>query len=200
MRPFFQDSHIVTVGSTEFTKFDRTYSNMFLYFLRIKLVSSITVNFLSCRNILFSPKHLIWLTLHPGVFTTLIEGLIVTAHYMVLKLMALKYCITQTKFMVSKPRQTRTNSSQSNQFHSYNTSNSRAYRRGGLTSHKRLYFLLGLLATFVLLILYRLHGRHKKGRGRGHWREKSTKEGKGKGAHAIRAGVSVIRPPFSELI
>ena len=59
------------------------------------------------------------------------EGLIVTTHvhYMVLKLMAQEYCITQTKFMVSKPRQKRTNSSQSNQFHSYNTSNSQAYHR-----------------------------------------------------------------------
>ena len=31
-------------------------------------------------------------------------------------------------------------------------------------------------------------------------REKSTKEGKGKGAPARRAGVFVIRPPFSQLI
>ena len=43
-----------------------------------------------------------------------------------------------------------------------------------------------------------LRGRCKKGRERG--REKSTKEGKGKGAPAIRAGVFVIRPPFSQLI
>ena len=35
---------------------------------------------------------------------------------------------------------------------------------------------------------------------RGGGREKSTKEGIGKGAPAIRAGVIVIRPPFSELI
>ena len=35
---------------------------------------------------------------------------------------------------------------------------------------------------------------------RGGGREKSTKEGKGKGAPAIRAGAFVIRPPFSELI
>ena len=41
-----------------------------------------------------------------------------------------------------------------------------------------------------------LRGRREKGRGR----EKSTKEGKGQGAPAIRAGVFVIRPPFSELI
>ena len=33
---------------------------------------------------------------------------------------------------------------------------------------------------------FSLRGRHKKGRGGG--REKSTKEGKGKGAPAIRAG------------
>ena len=33
---------------------------------------------------------------------------------------------------------------------------------------------------------FSLRGRHKKGRGAG--REKSTKEGKGKGAPAIRAG------------
>ena len=37
-----------------------------------------------------------------------------------------------------------------------------------------------------------LRGRRKKGR------ERSTKEGKGKGAPAIRAGVFVIRPPFSQ--
>ena len=43
-----------------------------------------------------------------------------------------------------------------------------------------------------------LRGRRKKGRERG--REKSTNEGKGKGAPAIRAGVFVIRPPFSQLI
>ena len=43
-----------------------------------------------------------------------------------------------------------------------------------------------------------LRGRRKKGRERG--REKSTKEGKGKGAPAIRAGVFVIRPPFSQLM
>ena len=43
-----------------------------------------------------------------------------------------------------------------------------------------------------------LRGRRKKGRERG--REKSTKEGKGKGAPAIRADVFVIRPPFSQLI
>ena len=43
-----------------------------------------------------------------------------------------------------------------------------------------------------------LRGRRKKGRERG--REKSTKEGKGKGPPAIRAGVFVIRPPFSQLI
>ena len=43
-----------------------------------------------------------------------------------------------------------------------------------------------------------LRGKRKKGRERG--MEKSTKEGKGKGAPAIRAGVFVIRPPFSQLI
>ena len=43
-----------------------------------------------------------------------------------------------------------------------------------------------------------LRGRRKKGRERG--REKSTKEGKWKGAPAIRAGVFVIHPPFSQLI
>ena len=43
-----------------------------------------------------------------------------------------------------------------------------------------------------------LRGRRKKGRERG--RGKSTKEGKGKGAPAITAGVFVIRPPFSQLI
>ena len=48
------------------------------------------------------------------------------------------------------------------------------------------------------LTSYSLRGRRKKGRERG--REKSTKEGKGKGAPAIRAGVFVIRPPFSQLI
>ena len=48
------------------------------------------------------------------------------------------------------------------------------------------------------LTSYSLRGRHKKGRERG--REKSTKEGKGKGAPAIRVGVFVIRPPFSQLI
>ena len=42
-----------------------------------------------------------------------------------------------------------------------------------------------------------LRGRRKKGRERG--REISTKEGKGKGAPAIRADV-LIRPPFSQLI
>jgi len=31
-------------------------------------------------------------------------------------------------------------------------------------------------------------------------REKGTKEGKGKGAPALKAGVFVIRPPFSQLI
>ena len=36
-------------------------------------------------------------------------------------------------------------------------------------------------------------------RGGGGGREKSTKEGKGKGAPAIRAGVFVYNPPFSEL-
>ena len=41
-----------------------------------------------------------------------------------------------------------------------------------------------------------LRGRRKKGRGR----EKSTKEGKGKGAPAIRAGVFVIRPPISSAV
>ena len=48
------------------------------------------------------------------------------------------------------------------------------------------------------LTSYSLRGRRKKGRERG--TEKSTKEGKGKGAPAIRAGVFVIRPPFSQLI
>ena len=43
-----------------------------------------------------------------------------------------------------------------------------------------------------------LRGRRKKGKERG--REKSTKEGKGKGAPAIRVGVFVIRQPFSQLI
>ena len=41
-----------------------------------------------------------------------------------------------------------------------------------------------------------LRSRRKKGRGR----EKSVKEGKGKGEPAIRAGVFVFHPPFSELI
>ena len=45
-----------------------------------------------------------------------------------------------------------------------------------------------------------LRGRRKKGRGRERGKEKNTKEGKGKGAPVIRAGVFVIRPPFSELI
>ena len=41
----------------------------------------------------------------------------------------------------------------------------------------------------------------KGGGGGGGGSEKSVKErGKGKGAPAIRAGVSVFRPPFSELI
>ena len=48
------------------------------------------------------------------------------------------------------------------------------------------------------LTSYSLRGRRKKGRERG--REKSTKEGKGKGAPAIRASVFVIRLPFSQLI
>ena len=39
----------------------------------------------------------------------------------------------------------------------------------------------------------------KRGGGRG-GREKSTKEGKGKGAPAIRAGVFVIRPPISTAV
>ena len=42
--------------------------------------------------------------------------------------------------------------------------------------------------------------RGKRKKGRGGEREKSTKEGKGKEAPAIRAGVFVIRPPFSQLI
>ena len=37
-------------------------------------------------------------------------------------------------------------------------------------------------------------------KGEGGRREKSTKEGKGKGATAIRAGVLVICPPFSQLL
>jgi len=45
---------------------------------------------------------------------------------------------------------------------------------------------------------FSLRSRRKKGRERG--REKSAKEGKGKGAPALRAGVFVIRPPFSQLI
>ena len=49
-----------------------------------------------------------------------------------------------------------------------------------------------------MALKFSLRGRRKKGRERG--REKSTKEGKGKGAPAIRAGVFVIRPPFSQLI
>ena len=48
------------------------------------------------------------------------------------------------------------------------------------------------------MVGFSLRGRCKKGRERG--REKSTKEGKGKAAPAIRAGVFVIRPPFSQLI
>ena len=41
-------------------------------------------------------------------------------------------------------------------------------------------------------------GAKRGGKGRG--REKSMKVGKGKGAPAIRAGVFVICPPFSQLI
>ena len=70
--------------------------------------------------------HLVKHTPSGSFHNTLMEGLTV---HIVLKLMALKYCITQTKFTVFKPTQKGANSSQSNQLHSYNTSNSQAYRR-----------------------------------------------------------------------
>ena len=44
---------------------------------------------------------------------------------------------------------------------------------------------------------FSLRGRRKKGEGRG---RKLRKRGKGKGAPAIRAGVFVFHPTFSELI
>ena len=49
--------------------------------------------------------HLVKHTPSGSFLNTLMEGLTVTAHYIVLKLMALKYCVTQTKFTVFKPTQ-----------------------------------------------------------------------------------------------
>ena len=53
----------------------------------------------------------------------------------------------------------------------------------------------------ALSILISLRGRRKKGRGGGGGGGRKARErGREKGASAIRAGVFVFHPPFSELI
>ena len=55
-----------------------------------------------------------------------------------------------------------------------------------------------ILFVIFLTAVACMAGAKRGGEGRG--REKSTKVGKGKGEPAIRAGVFVIHPPFSQLI